>query len=183
VGRHLGATLSPADRETIDRAFALIVGANLAQPKVFVHRDYMPRNLMISQPNPGILDFQDAVYGPITYDIASLVKDAFISWEEERALDWTIRYWEKAKRARLPVDADFAAFWRDCEWMGLQRHLKVAGIFARLAYRDGKRQYLDDTPRFIGYIRPVLGRYRALAPLAALVDRLEGRGAETRYSF
>jgi aminoglycoside/choline kinase family phosphotransferase len=183
VGRHLGATLSPADRETIDRAFALIVGANLAQPMVFVHRDYMPRNLMISEPNPGILDFQDAVYGPITYDVASLVKDAFISWEEERALDWTIRYWEKAKRARLPVDADFAAFWRDCEWMGLQRHLKVAGIFARLAYRDGKRQYLDDTPRFIGYIRPVLARYRALAPLAALVDRLEGRGAETRYSF
>jgi aminoglycoside/choline kinase family phosphotransferase len=183
VGRHLGATLSPADRETIDRSFALIVGANLAQPMVFVHRDYMPRNLMISEPNPGILDFQDAVYGPITYDVASLVKDAFISWEEERALDWTIRYWEKAKRARLPVDADFAAFWRDCEWMGLQRHLKVAGIFARLAYRDGKRQYLDDTPRFIGYIRPVLARYRALAPLAALVDRLEGRGAETRYSF
>ena len=183
VGCHLGVTLSPADRETIHRAFALIVGANLAQPKVFVHRDYMPRNLMVSDPNPGILDFQDAVYGPITYDVACLVKDAFISWEEERALDWTIRYWEKAKRARLPVDADFAAFWRDCEWMGLQRHLKVAGIFARLAHRDGKRQYLDDTPRFIGYIRPVLARYRALRPLATLIDRLEGRATEARYSF
>ena len=183
LGRHLGVALSPADREVIERAFALIIGANLAQPKVFVHRDYMPRNLMISDPNPGILDFQDAVYGPITYDIASLVKDAFISWEEERALDWTIRYWEKARRARLPVDADFAAFWRDCEWMGLQRHLKVAGIFARLAYRDGKRQYLDDTPRFIGYIRPVLARHRALGALAALLDRLEGRKDGARDSF
>ncbi len=183
LGRHLGVALSPADREVIERAFALIIGANLAQPKVFVHRDYMPRNLMISDPSPGILDFQDAVYGPITYDIASLVKDAFISWEEERALDWTIRYWEKARRARLPVDADFAAFWRDCEWMGLQRHLKVAGIFARLAYRDGKRQYLDDTPRFIGYIRPVLARHRALGALAALLDRLEGRQDGARYSF
>jgi N-acetylmuramate 1-kinase len=183
LGRHLGVALSPADRDVIERAFALIIGANLAQPRVFVHRDYMPRNLMISDPNPGILDFQDAVYGPITYDIASLVKDAFISWEEERALDWTIRYWEKARRARLPVDADFAAFWRDCEWMGLQRHLKVAGIFARLAYRDGKRQYLDDTPRFIGYIRPVLARHRALGPLAVLLDRLEGRQDGARYSF
>ena len=175
-------TLTPRSREGLDRAFALIIGSNLAQPKVYVHRDYMPRNLMVCEPNPGILDFQDAVYGPITYDVACLFKDAFLSWDEERVLDWTIRYWEKAKRARLPVDADFAAFWRDCEWMGLQRHLKVAGIFARLAYRDGKRQYLDDTPRFIGYIRPVLGRYRALAPLAALVDRLKGHGAEARSS-
>jgi hypothetical protein len=180
VGRHLGATLAPAERETLDRAFALIVGANLAQPKVYVHRDFMPRNLMVTEPNPGILDFQDAVYGPITYDVACLAKDAFISWEEERALDWTIRYWEKARRARLPVDADFAAFWRDVEWMGLQRHLKVAGIFARLAYRDGKRHYLDDTPRFLGYIRPVLARYRVLGDLARLVDRLERRGSEAR---
>ena len=175
VGRHLGVTLSPAERETIERAFALIVGANLAQPQVYVHRDYMPRNLMVCEPDPGILDFQDAVYGPITYDVACLTKDAFISWEDDRVLDWTIRYWERARRASLPVDADFAAFWRDCEWMGLQRHLKVAGIFARLAYRDGKRQYLEDTPRFLGYIRPVLGRYRALAPLAALFEKLEER--------
>ncbi len=182
VGRHLGAALAPAERETMARAFALIVGANLAQPKVYVHRDYMPRNLMVAEPNPGILDFQDAVYGPISYDVAALVKDAFISWEEERALDWTIRYWEKARRARLPVDPDFGAFWRDVEWMGLQRHLKVAGIFARLAYRDGKRQYLEDTPRFLGYIRPVLARYRALAPLAALVDRLERRSRAAGYT-
>lgn len=183
VARHLGVGLSPAQRETLDRVFALIIAANLSQPIVYVHRDYMPRNLMLCEPNPGILDFQDAVYGPITYDVASLFKDAFISWDEARVLDWTIRYWEKARRAGLPVEADFSAFWRDFEWMGLQRHLKVAGIFARLAHRDGKRQYLADTPRFIGYIRPVVERYTALKPLAALLDELEGRTPEARYSF
>jgi len=183
VGRHLGTELAPSEREVLDRAFALIVGANLAQPQVYVHRDYMSRNLMVCDPNPGILDFQDAVHGPITYDVASLFKDAFISWEEERVLDWTIRYWEKARRAHLPVDPDFSRFWRDCEWMGLQRHLKVAGIFARLAHRDGKRQYLADTPRFLDYIRPVVRRYAALAPLAALLDTLEGRSREVRLTF
>jgi hypothetical protein len=183
LGRHLGVALGPGEREALDRAFALIIGSNLAQPQVYVHRDYMPRNLMVCEPNPGILDFQDAVYGPITYDVASLLRDAFVSWEEERVLDWTIRYWEKARRARLPVDADFARFWRDFEWMGLQRHLKVAGIFARLAYRDGKRRYLEDTPRFLGYVRPVVGRYAALAPLAHLLDSLEGRTPEARFTF
>jgi aminoglycoside/choline kinase family phosphotransferase len=182
VGRHLGTALAPSEREVLDRAFALIIGANLAQPQGYVHRDYMPRNLMVCDPNPGILDFQDAVHGPITYDVASLFKDAFISWEEERVLDWTIRYWEKARRAHLPVDPDFSRFWRDCEWMGLQRHLKVAGIFARLAHRDGKRQYLADTPRFLDYIRPVVRRYAALAPLAALLDTLEGRSREVRLT-
>ena len=173
VGRHLGITLSPSQREVLDRAFALIIGSNLSQPHVYVHRDYMPRNLMVCEPNPGVLDFQDAVYGPITYDVASLFKDAFVTWDEARVLDWTIRYWEKAQRARLSVAAEFNTFWRDFEWMGLQRHLKVAGIFARLAYRDGKHQYLADTPRFIGYIRPVVERYRALNPLARLLDELE----------
>jgi aminoglycoside/choline kinase family phosphotransferase len=183
LGRHLGLRPTPAQREVLDRAFALIIGSNLAQPKVYVHRDYMPRNLMVCEPNPGILDFQDAVYGPITYDVVCLFKDAFLSWEEEQVLDWTIRYWEKARRAGLPVDPDFSRFWRDLEWMGLQRHLKVAGIFARLAHRDGKRQYLEDTPRFLGYIRPVVERYRALAPLARLLDELEGRMPEVRHTF
>jgi hypothetical protein len=183
VQRHLGTTLSPAQRESLERIFTQIVEANLAQPAVYVHRDYMPRNLMVCEPNPGVLDFQDAVYGPITYDVASLFKDAFISWPEERVLDWTIRYWEKAKRAHLPVTADFGAFWRDFEWMGLQRHLKVAGIFARLAYRDGKHQYLQDTPRFIGYIRPVAQRYTVLAPLAHLLDEIEGHTPEVRVTF
>jgi hypothetical protein len=138
-----------------------------------VHRDYMPRNLMRCEPNPGVLDFQDAVIGPVTYDIASLTRDAFLSWEEERVLDWSARYWEGAKRARLPVDADFAEYWRALEWMGLQRHLKVLGIFARLTYRDGKEQYLADTPRFLGYARAAAGRYGALAPLARLLDELQ----------
>jgi aminoglycoside/choline kinase family phosphotransferase len=127
---------------------------------------------MVCEPNPGVLDFQDAVYGPITYDVVSLFRDAFITWPEERVLDWTARYWEQAKRAGLPVDADFGAFYRDFEWMGLQRHLKVLGIFARLNYRDGKPRYLQDAPRFIAYARSVAERYRELSPLARLLDGL-----------
>jgi aminoglycoside/choline kinase family phosphotransferase len=173
VARHRARTLSPAQRQVLDEAFRAIIDACLAQPRVFVHRDYMPRNLMVSDPNPGVLDFQDAVYGPITYDVVSLFRDAFISWEEERVLDWTIRYWEKARRAGLPVESDFADFWRAFEWMGLQRHLKVLGIFARINYRDDKPQYLADTPRFIEYVRAVTRRYVALAPLARLIDDLE----------
>ncbi len=119
-----------------------------------------------------MLDFQDAVLGPITYDIVSLMRDAFISWEEERVLDWSARYWQKAKGAGLPVAGDFAEFWRAFEWMGLQRHLKVLGIFARINYRDGKPHYLEDTPRFVRYAKDVAGRYGALAPLARLLDEL-----------
>jgi N-acetylmuramate 1-kinase len=182
--RHLGLTLGDAQRSALDGVFAAVIQNNLSQPLVYVHRDYMPRNLMVCTPNPGVLDFQDAVYGPITYDVASLFKDAFISWDEERVLDWTVRYWEKAKRAGLPVDADFGAFYRDFEWMGLQRHLKVLGIFARLHYRDGKRGYLEDTPRFIAYVRAVAARYGVLAPLLTLFDDIEGKaGASVGYTF
>ncbi len=173
VGRHLGRELSAAQNSAFASASALLVQSALAQPAVYVHRDYMPRNLMLCRPNPGVLDFQDAVLGPITYDIASLTRDAFISWDEERVLDWAARYWEGAKRARLPVDADFPEFWRALEWMGLQRHLKILGIFARLTYRDGKQKYLADTPRFLGYARAVAQRYGALAPLARLLDELQ----------
>jgi len=172
VGRHLQKALSPEQGEALEKVFALLVRSALAQPAVYVHRDYMPRNLMLSEPNPGVLDFQDAVIGPITYDVVSLMRDAFLSWDEERVLDWGARYWEKAKRAALPVPGDFAQFWRAFEWMGLQRHLKVLGIFARINYRDGKPQYLADTPRFIAYVRPVAARYRELAPLARLIDEL-----------
>jgi aminoglycoside/choline kinase family phosphotransferase len=175
VGRHRAVTLGAAQNEALAAVFALIIKSNLAQPAVFVHRDYMPRNLMVCAPNPGVLDFQDAVYGPIAYDVASLFKDAFVSWDEERVLDWTARYWEKAKRAGLPVAADFGEFYRDFEWMGVQRHLKVLGIFARLNYRDGKSGYLADTPRFIGYVRAAAARYGALKPLLALLDEIEGR--------
>jgi len=184
VGRHRGITLSAAQSAALASVFALILQSNLAQPAVYVHRDYMPRNLMVCDPNPGVLDFQDAVYGPITYDVASLFKDAFVSWDEERVLDWTVRYWEKARRAHLPVAADFGEFYRDFEWMGLQRHLKVLGIFARLKYRDGKSSYLEDTPRFIGYARAVAARYAALAPLLTLLDQIENRApARAGYTF
>lgn len=171
--RHLGLTLDPEMRETLARSGALLVASALAQPQVYVHRDYMPRNLMLSEPNPGVLDFQDAVFGPITYDLVSLFRDAFITWDEARAREWVVRYWEAAKRAALPVALDFAAFYRDFEWMGLQRHLKVLGIFARIHYRDGKPGYLDDTPRFLGYVRAVCERYPEFAPLLGLLDRIE----------
>jgi aminoglycoside/choline kinase family phosphotransferase len=184
VARHRGITLTPAQNAALDSIFELILANNLAQPAVYVHRDYMPRNLMVCEPNPGVLDFQDAVYGPITYDLASLFKDAFISWDEERVLDWTIRYWEKARREGLPVAADFARFYRDFEWMGLQRHLKVLGIFARLNYRDGKPAYLKDTPRFIKYVRAVANRYTDLRPLTQLLDDIEGESTTTvGYTF
>jgi aminoglycoside/choline kinase family phosphotransferase len=183
VARHLGVELSAAQRESLESVFRAILARNLAEPRVYVHRDYMPRNLMVCEPNPGILDFQDAVHGPISYDVACLYRDAFISWEEERVLDGTIRYWEKARRAGLPVRGDFAEFWRDVEWMGLQRHLKVLGIFARLNYRDGKPGYLADTPRFIRYVRHAVGRYAELAPLGRLLDELEGRKPEARLTF
>jgi hypothetical protein len=172
VGRHLKKDLSDSQKQSLESVFALLVRSALAQPAVYVHRDYMPRNLMLSDPNPGVLDFQDAVLGPITYDMVSLVRDAFVSWEEERVLDWTVRYWEKAKGAGLPAGADFGEFWRAFEWMGLQRHLKVLGIFARINYRDGKPRYLEDTPRFIAYASAVARRYRDLAPLARLLDEL-----------
>ena len=183
VARHLGSPLTAPQQEALERIQVLLLQNVLAQPKVFVHRDYMPRNLMVCEHNPGVLDFQDAVYGPVSYDVASLFRDAFVSWEEERVLDWAVRYWEKARRARLPVDADFGAFYRDMEWMGLQRHLKVLGIFARINYRDGKPKYLADTPRFVNYVRQVAARYNQLAPLARLFDELEKRTPQVGYTF
>jgi aminoglycoside/choline kinase family phosphotransferase len=178
LGRHRGVVLTPRQREAVDAAFRRILERNLAEASVYVHRDFMPRNLMVCEPNPGVLDFQDAVHGPISYDIACLMRDAFVSWDEERVLDVTIRYWEKARKAALPVPADFADFWRDVEWMALQRHLKVLGIFARLHYRDAKPGYLEDTPRFVGYVRHAVARYADLAPLGRLLDEVEGRCPE-----
>lgn len=184
VARHLGVELTAAQRKTLDAMFALIARQALAQPRVYVHNDYMPRNLMVSSPNPGVLDFQDAVFGPISYDVASLYRDAFISWEEERVLDGTIRYWEKAKKAQLPVPAQFGDFYRDVEWMGLQRHLRIMGIFARIHYRDGKPHYLADTPRFAAYVRRTCERYGALAPLLRLFDELNiGETSVVGYTF
>ncbi|TWO70840.1 phosphotransferase [Caenimonas sedimenti] len=185
--RHRGIAVEGAVRETLDQQFRLIVERNLAAPAVHVHRDFMPRNLMIprdpAEKRLGVLDFQDAVHGPITYDIACLMRDAFLSWDEEFVLDVTVRYWEQAQKAGLPVDRDFGEFYRAVEWMGLQRHLKVAGIFARLTLRDGKPKYLADAPRFIGYIRATASRYRELGPLAKLIDEVEGTDAVSGYAF
>jgi aminoglycoside/choline kinase family phosphotransferase len=182
LARHLRLEMNAQQKDSLEAIFRLILRSNLAQPAVFVHRDFMPRNLMLAEPNPGVLDFQDAVIGPISYDVVSLFRDAFISWDEERVLDWSIRYWEQAKRAQLPVAADFADFYRDFEWMGLQRHLKVLGIFARINYRDGKPRYLADAPRFIAYARAVCTRYNALRPLARLFDEFEQHAPQTGHT-
>lgn len=171
--RHLQLTPDPESRATLEAVGAQLVACALAQPRVYVHRDYMPRNLMLSDPNPGILDFQDAVFGPITYDLVSLFRDAFVSWDEPRAREWVAGYWAAARRAALPVQPDFATFYRDFEWMGLQRHLKVLGIFARIHYRDGKPGYLEDAPRFVHYARAVCARYSELSPMLRLFDRIE----------
>ena len=183
VAKHLGVALHAPQRATLDRAFRTILDSSLAQPTVFVHRDYHSRNLMVAEPNPGVLDFQDAVYGPITYDLVSLLRDAYIEWDEERQIDWAVRYWQKARAAGLPVGSDFAAFWRDFEWMGVQRQLKVLGIFARLYHRDGKDAYLKEMPRVMRYLRGACARYRELAPLLRLLDEIEQRQRVVGYTF
>lgn len=183
VARHKGVTLT--DKQTADLydVFDRIVEVNLAEPQVFVHRDYHSRNLMVTTPNPGVLDFQDAVYGPLSYDLASLFKDAYIHWEEDFALDMLARYWETARALGLPVRADFAEFHRDYEWMGVQRHIKVLGIFARLYHRDGKDGYLKDMPLVLHYLRKACERYGELRPLLRLLEQLEPTVTEVGYSF
>jgi len=183
VAKHLGVVIKDDQKAILGTVFERLLANNLAQPQVYVHRDWHSRNLMVSDPNPGILDFQDAVYGPITYDLASIYRDAYIQWDEELQLDWVIRYWEKARAARLPVPEDFGAFWRDFEWMGAQRHIKVLGIFARLYHRDGKDGYLKDMPLVMHYLRKVCERYDELKPLLFLLDGLENREAKVGYTF
>jgi aminoglycoside/choline kinase family phosphotransferase len=183
IAQHRKVTLDDKQTKVLEDAFARIIENNLSWPSVYVHRDFMPRNLMVSPQGMGLLDFQDAVYGPITYDIASLMRDAFLTWDEEFCLDVTIRYWQKARKAGLPVGDDFGTFYQGVEWMGLQRHLKIAGIFARLTLRDGKPQYLEDTPRFIHYIRSTCMRYMALKPLLRLVEAIEGIEVPTAFVF
>jgi aminoglycoside/choline kinase family phosphotransferase len=215
VEKHRGIAIDSTLRGKLDGLFAQIKDSNLnalGGARVYVHRDFMPRNLMVmgtsnaegvqfsdgpplgklapsggSEPHEvgsvGVLDFQDAVYGPITYDIASLMRDAFISWPEDFVLEITVRYWEQARKAGLPVGDDFGEFYRAVEWMGLQRHLKILGIFARLTLRDGKPKYLADTPRFISYARSTCARYRALGPLMVLLDEIEGNETRVGYTF
>ncbi len=160
-----------------------LVDSALAQPTVAVHRDWMPRNLMVCGEQLGILDFQDAVRGPVTYDAASMLRDAFIGWDEEREIDWAVRYWQQARAAGVPVQDDFGECWRALEWMGLQRHLKVLGIFCRLKHRDGKAHYAQDLPRFFAYATKVALRYRELAPLLPLIEPLSGFALEQGYTL
>ncbi|OOG37166.1 aminoglycoside phosphotransferase family protein [Polaromonas sp. A23] len=217
--KHRGIVIDSTLQDKLDGLFAQIKASNLQSlggARVYVHRDFMPRNLMVANqfsdglplgklapmqdergsatpkahavtsvgaPSLGVLDFQDAVYGPITYDIASLMRDAFVSWPEDFVLEITVRYWEQARKAGLPVGDDFGEFYRAVEWMGLQRHLKILGIFARLTLRDGKPKYLADTPRFISYARNTCARYRQLGPLMVLLDEIEGNETRVGYTF
>ncbi|MCO7626468.1 phosphotransferase [Pseudomonas fluorescens] len=174
VKRELGIEFDAAQQQQWQAVSDLLIDSALAQPKVLVHRDYMPRNLMLSEPNPGVLDFQDAVYGPVTYDVTCLFKDAFLSWPEERVRGWLESYWQQASALDIPVQADFEDFLRASDLMGVQRHLKVIGIFARICHRDGKPRYLGDVPRFFAYIEAVIARRPELADLQALLASLRG---------
>lgn len=175
LARHRGVAPEPGVRATLSTAFERLLANNLAQGRVYVHRDYHSRNLMVLEgaANPGILDFQDAVHGPVTYDLVSLLRDAYVAWPEERQLDWAARYWEGARRRKLPVAAAFDDFYRDFEWMGLQRQLKVLGIFARLYYRDGKDRYLADMPLVLDYALRAARRYAEFDALTRLMEDVE----------
>lgn len=188
--KHLNATLSEADEKTLFDAYEAILDNNLAQSSVFIHRDWHSRNLMVLPEQPSetlpalaVIDFQDALYGPVTYDLVSLLRDAYIDWPEDQQIDWAVRYWDAARIAGVPVPADFGDFYRDFEWMGMQRHLKVLGIFARLAWRDGKKAYIDDMPRVRAYIVAIGRRYRELAPLVVLMNKLGGVTEQSRLTF
>lgn len=188
VGRHFGAEMTDQERNWLDSIKGMLIQSALAEPQVFVHRDYHSRNLMLTSepgaaPQFGILDFQDAVKGPLSYDLVSILRDAYIEWPETQTLDWTVRYWEAARKAGLPICEDPGEFYRQFDFMGLQRHLKILGIFARLNYRDGKAQYLNDLPMVLRYVRLVAGRYIAFKPLLLLLDRLENKAVKVGYTF
>ena len=187
IAKHLGIALTANQNAVLRASFDALNANILAQGQVYVHRDYHSRNLMVcqgkSEHNPGVLDFQDAVYGAIAYDLVSLLKDAYIAWDEEQVIDWAVRYWQPAKKAGLPVPHDFSEFYRDFEWMGAQRHIKVLGIFARLYHRDGKDGYLKDMPLVMAYLRKVCGRYIELRPMLKLLNTLEGHQEKAGYTF
>lgn len=184
IAEHLQTTLDDKQQAVLQTTFDVLTANILAQGQVYVHRDYHSRNLMVkTHNNPGILDFQDAVYGAITYDLVSLLKDAYIAWQEEQVIDWLVRYWQDARKVDLPVPTDFSEFYRDFEWMGAQRHIKVLGIFARLYHRDGKNGYLKDMPLVMDYLRRVCGRYIELRPMLKLLNTLEGHAEKAGYTF
>lgn len=184
VAKHLNANLSDEQQAVLNNTFSVLNQNILAQAQVYVHRDFHSRNLMLTpESNPGVLDFQDAVYGAITYDLVSLLKDAYVSWEEEQIIDWAVRYWQPAKKAGLPVPDDFSEFYRDFEWMGAQRHIKVLGIFARLSHRDGKDGYLKDMPLVMTHLRKVCERYVELRPMLRLLNQLENVKPKEGFTF
>ena len=183
INKHLGITLSAEQEAVLKNTFSVLIENILAQGQVTVHRDYHSRNLMNCEQNPGVLDFQDAVHGAITYDLVSLLKDAYIEWDEEQIIDWAVRYWQPAKKAGLPVPADFSEFYRDFEWMGAQRHIKVLGIFARLYHRDGKDGYLKDMPLVMHYLRKACERYVELRPMLRLLNQLENVKPQEGFTF
>ncbi|MYM94412.1 aminoglycoside phosphotransferase family protein [Duganella vulcania] len=184
IGKHLNATLTDKQAAELQGVFDAILANVTAQQQVYVHRDFHSRNLMwMDAGNPGVLDFQDALYGPMTYDLASLLRDAYVQWDEELVLDWAIRYWQHAKAVGLPVNPDIDGFYQDFEYAGLQRHLKILGLFCRLNYRDGKDQYLHDLPTVMDYVRKTAGRYKELRPLVRLLDQLEDKQPQVGYTF
>lgn len=184
VAKHLNITLTDAQQAILNKTFEVLNRNCLLQGQVMVHRDYHSRNLMLTaNNNPAVLDFQDAVVGPISYDVVSLLKDAYIAWDEAEIIDWAVRYWQPARKAGLPVPHDFSEFYRDFEWMGAQRHIKILGIFARLNYRDGKSAYLKDMPLVMDYLRRVCDRYVELRPMLRLLNELENIRPQTGYTF
>lgn len=170
LGRHLGLSLASDGMDILESAYRRLADAAMAQPQVLVHRDFMPRNLMPAGDGPAVLDFQDAVYGPVAYDPTSLFKDAFLSWPPAQVQTWLRRYHARALAAGVPVPPDVDVFLRDADWIGVQRHLKVIGIFARLHHRDAKQKYLADVPRFFAYLDEVLPRYEPLLPLHLFIQ-------------
>lgn len=188
VTKHCQTELTDKEHVVLQRIFAELAKQMANEPYVLVHRDFHSPNLMVCDElsglaNPGVLDYQDALSGAISYDIASLVFDARTTWEEPQQLDWAIRYWERARTASLPVSDDFAVFHQQYEWSGLQRNLRILGVFARLHHRDGKPQYLAHIPRVLGYVRQVAGRYQAFSGLMRLLDRLDGIDAQVKLTF
>jgi aminoglycoside/choline kinase family phosphotransferase len=184
IGKHLGLTMTDAQTAQLNKVFEAIIANCLAQQQVFMHRDFHSRNLMfLERGNPGVLDFQDAVFGPVTYDLGSLLRDAYIQWDEEIVLDWVVRYWQAAKKVGLPVNPNIDAFYQDFEFMALQRHLKILGIFCRLNYRDGKTNYLGDLPTVLDYVRKTCNRYPVLKPLSRLIDSFEDKAPQVGYTF
>ena len=173
--RHLAMALSEHDNATINAAFAYLAEAALQQPQVIVHRDYHSRNLMIRSPNPGILDFQDAVIGPVTYDLVSLLRDCYIAWPRQQVENWVTQYFQQARHQGMLPEVSESRFLSWFDLMGIQRHLKASGIFARLNYRDGKPGYLQDIPRTLGYVVEVGKDYPPLNPFIDLVEQAIAR--------